>query len=63
VKVTERIKSEHLEHSGLGAGDCVVADGAYGYPKNLTYTTKQQGFALLRITWESFPVQDAAVAS
>jgi hypothetical protein len=60
VRLTDQTKSEHLQHFALAKDDCVVADGAYGYRKNLAYAQKQNAFVVLRITWESFPLEDAS---
>jgi hypothetical protein len=57
VRVTDAKQSEHLQHYVLQAGDCVVADGAYGYRKNLAYAHKQGAFVVLRITREGCPVE------
>jgi hypothetical protein len=59
VVVTDHTQGEHLDHFALQAGDIVVADGGYGYRRNVAAARRQHADVVLRIHPATCPVEDA----
>lgn len=53
----DRHSGEYLEHYAFQPGDIGVADGAYGYRRSVAYAKQQGADVVLRITWQSFPLE------
>lgn len=57
VVLTDRTKGEYLEHFTIEPGDILVADGGYGYRRNLAYASKAQADVVLRFSPNTFPLE------
>jgi hypothetical protein len=56
VVVTDRHTGEHLDHYNLRSGDIVVADGGYGYRRNVATARHAQADVVLRVNLQTFPM-------
>lgn len=59
VVLTERSEGEYLEHFTIEPGDILVADGGYGYRRNLAYVHNLQADVVLRFSPNTFPLEEA----
>jgi hypothetical protein len=57
--LTDHHEGEHLAHYALQAGDIVVADGGYGYRRNLVTALTAQADAVVRIYPATCPLEVA----
>jgi hypothetical protein len=59
VTLTDQHGAEALAHFALQPGDIVVADGGYGYRKNIASVVQQQAEGVFRIDPRTCPLEDA----
>ncbi|MCA1599895.1 MAG: transposase, partial [Chloroflexi bacterium] len=59
VTLTDQHAAEALAHFALQPGDIAVADGGYGYRKNIASVVQQQAEGVFRIDPRTCPLEDA----
>lgn len=56
--LTDHSQGEHLNHFTLAPGDLVIADGGYGYRRNIAAAQKQEAHVILRTHPNHLPLTD-----